>query len=87
MSEMGQVIGVDNSAMTRLVDRLEKSGLVKRQIDPENTDDDHEAQQDGSRREIKLPSRIRCRVVHRMRDLRGEVPHGGLSHARRCRRL
>jgi len=36
MSEMGQVIGVDNSAMTRLVDRLEKSGLVKRQIDPEN---------------------------------------------------
>lgn len=36
MSEMGQVIGVDNSAMTRLVDRLEKTGLVKRQIDPEN---------------------------------------------------
>ena len=36
MSEMGQVIGVDNSAMTRLVDRLEKAGLVKRQIDPEN---------------------------------------------------
>ena len=36
MSEMGQIIGVDNSAMTRLVDRLEKAGLVKRQIDPEN---------------------------------------------------
>lgn len=36
MSEMGQVIGVDNSAMTRLVDRLERAGLVKRQIDPEN---------------------------------------------------
>jgi len=36
MSEMGGVIGVDNSAMTRLVDRLEKAGLVKRQIDPEN---------------------------------------------------
>lgn len=36
MSEMGQVIGVDNSAMTRLVDRLEKAGLVKRRIDPEN---------------------------------------------------
>lgn len=36
MSEMGQVIGVDNSAMTRLVDRLEKAGMVKRQIDPEN---------------------------------------------------
>lgn len=36
MSEMGQVIGVDNSAMTRLVDRLEKAGLVKRQTDPEN---------------------------------------------------
>jgi DNA-binding MarR family transcriptional regulator len=36
MSEMGQVMGVDNSAMTRLVDRLEKAGLVKRRIDPEN---------------------------------------------------
>ena len=36
MSEMGQVMGVDNSAMTRLVDRLERAGLVKRQIDPEN---------------------------------------------------
>ncbi len=36
MSEMGQVIAVDKSAMTRLVDRLEKAGLVKRQIDPEN---------------------------------------------------
>jgi len=36
MSEMGQAIGVDSSAMTRLVDRLEKAGLVKRQIDPEN---------------------------------------------------
>lgn len=36
MSEMGQVIGVDNSAMTRLVDRLERAGLVKRQIDPQN---------------------------------------------------
>ncbi|MDI9570690.1 MAG: MarR family transcriptional regulator [Pseudomonadota bacterium] len=36
MSELGQVIGVDSSAMTRLVDRLEKAGLVKRRIDPEN---------------------------------------------------
>lgn len=36
MSELGQIIGVDNSAMTRLVDRLEKAGLVKRQTDPEN---------------------------------------------------
>jgi len=36
MSELGQMIAVDKSAMTRLVDRLEKAGLVKRQIDPEN---------------------------------------------------
>jgi DNA-binding MarR family transcriptional regulator len=36
MSEMGKIIGVDNSAMTRLVDRLEKTGLVTRKIDPEN---------------------------------------------------
>lgn len=36
MSDMGQVIGVDKSAMTRLVDRLEKAGLVKRRVDPEN---------------------------------------------------
>ena len=36
MSEMGQIIGVDNSAMTRLVDRLEKASLVQRRVDPEN---------------------------------------------------
>lgn len=36
MSEMGQVIGVDNSAMTRLVDRLEKAGLAVRRVDPDN---------------------------------------------------
>ena len=31
MSELGRVIGVDNSAMTGLVDRLEKAGLVRRE--------------------------------------------------------
>ena len=36
MSEMGQVIGVDKAAMTRLVDRLEQAGLVQRQVDAAN---------------------------------------------------
>jgi len=36
MSEIGQVFDIDNSAVTRLIDRLEKNGLVKRQIPPEN---------------------------------------------------
>ena len=36
MSEIGQVFNVDNSAVTRLIDRLEKSGFVKRQVPPEN---------------------------------------------------
>jgi DNA-binding MarR family transcriptional regulator len=31
MSELGRIIGVDNSAMTGLVDRLEKAGLVRRE--------------------------------------------------------
>ncbi len=31
MSELGRMIGVDNSAMTGLVDRLEKAGLVRRE--------------------------------------------------------
>lgn len=31
MSELGRIIGVDNSAMTGLVDRLEKAGLVGRE--------------------------------------------------------
>jgi DNA-binding MarR family transcriptional regulator len=31
MSELGRVIGVDNSAMTGLVDRLEMAGLVRRE--------------------------------------------------------
>jgi DNA-binding MarR family transcriptional regulator len=36
MSEIGQVFNIDNSAVTRLIDRLEKNGLVKRQFPPEN---------------------------------------------------
>ncbi len=31
MSELGRIIGVDNSAMTGLIDRLEKAGLVRRE--------------------------------------------------------
>ena len=31
MSELGRILGVDNSAMTGLVDRLEKAGLVRRE--------------------------------------------------------
>ena len=36
MSELGQIIGVDNSAITGLVDRLEKAELVKRKLNPED---------------------------------------------------
>jgi DNA-binding MarR family transcriptional regulator len=36
MSELGLAINVDNSAMTRLIDRMEKNGLVERRIDPAN---------------------------------------------------
>jgi MarR family transcriptional regulator, organic hydroperoxide resistance regulator len=36
MSEMGRIIGVDNSAMTGLVDRLEKAGLVRREAKRED---------------------------------------------------
>jgi MarR family transcriptional regulator, organic hydroperoxide resistance regulator len=36
MSELGRIIGVDNSAMTGLVDRLEKTGLVRRQAKQED---------------------------------------------------
>jgi DNA-binding MarR family transcriptional regulator len=36
MSEIGEVFNIDNSAVTRLIDRLEKNGLVKRQVPPEN---------------------------------------------------
>jgi MarR family transcriptional regulator, organic hydroperoxide resistance regulator len=36
MSEMGRIIGVDNSAMTGLVDRLEKAGLVRREANRED---------------------------------------------------
>lgn len=34
MSELGREIGVDNSAITGFVDRLEKSGFVERRSDP-----------------------------------------------------
>ena len=36
MSELGRIVGVDNSAMTGLVDRLEKAGLVRREAKRED---------------------------------------------------
>ena len=36
MSELGQSIGVDNSAMTGLIDRLEKGGFVRRETKQED---------------------------------------------------
>ena len=36
MSEIGEVFNIDNSAVTRLIDRLEKNGLVKRRVPLEN---------------------------------------------------
>jgi MarR family transcriptional regulator, organic hydroperoxide resistance regulator len=36
MSELGQIIGVDNSAMTGLIDRLEKAGFVRREAKQED---------------------------------------------------
>ncbi|HTZ38972.1 MAG TPA: MarR family transcriptional regulator [Syntrophales bacterium] len=36
MSELGQFIGVDNSAMTGLIDRLEKRGFVRRETKQED---------------------------------------------------
>jgi DNA-binding MarR family transcriptional regulator len=34
MSELSSILEIDNSAITRLVDRLEKSGLVRRESNP-----------------------------------------------------
>lgn len=34
MSELGEVFDIDNSAVTRLVDRLEKNGIVERRPAP-----------------------------------------------------
>lgn len=36
MSELGQVLGVDNSAMTGLIDRLEKTDFVRREAKRED---------------------------------------------------
>lgn len=36
MSELGQVLGVDNSAMTGLIDRLEKANFVRREAKRED---------------------------------------------------
>ena len=36
MNELGKILDIDNSAITRLVDRLEKSGLVLRQANPKD---------------------------------------------------
>lgn len=34
MTELSQVLGIDNSTMTGLTDRLEKAGFLKRQVNP-----------------------------------------------------
>ena len=34
MNELSRILDIDNSAITRLVDRLEKSGLAARQLNP-----------------------------------------------------
>ncbi|MBM4327007.1 MAG: MarR family transcriptional regulator [Deltaproteobacteria bacterium] len=36
MSEIGRILGIENSAMTGLIDRLEKAGFVTRIADPED---------------------------------------------------
>jgi DNA-binding MarR family transcriptional regulator len=36
MSEIGRILGIENSAMTGLIDRLEKSGYVTRLTDPQD---------------------------------------------------
>ncbi len=36
MSELGKILGVDNSAMTGLIDRLEKAGFVRREAAQED---------------------------------------------------
>lgn len=34
MSELSRLLGIDNSAITRVIDRLEKNKLVKREMNP-----------------------------------------------------
>ncbi len=36
MTELSQILGADNSSMTGLIDRLEKSGFVQRRASPED---------------------------------------------------
>lgn len=36
MSELGQIFGIDKSAVTYLIDKLEKNGLVERQVQEGN---------------------------------------------------
>lgn len=36
MSELGQLLGIENSAITQLVDRLENSKFVRRRMDPDD---------------------------------------------------
>ncbi len=36
MSEISRLLSIDNSAITRIIDHLEKNGLVKRQLNPDD---------------------------------------------------
>ena len=62
MSELGQIIGVDNSAITGLVDRLEKAALVIRKLNPEDRRSLLIYITPGGRKEVKKAEAIIRRV-------------------------
>ena len=87
MSELGRIIGVDNSAMTGLVDRLEKAGFVRREAKQE----DRRAlliriTPEGREKAVKA-AKIIHGVNEKIREgLRSGSDRGPQGHSSRCPR-
>ncbi len=60
MSELSQILSIDNSTITGLVDRLEKAGLVRRDLSPNDRRSSHVyASQEGMQEADKAKRVIR----------------------------
>ena len=58
MSELGRLLKIDNSAITRVVDRLEKNGLVTREPNPDDRRQFLISITDKGRTDIKVVGKV-----------------------------
>lgn len=68
MSELSRALGIDNSAITRQVDALEKKGLAKREVNPSDRRQYIISLTDKGRDNVKILSKIANQTNDRIKD-------------------